>query len=167
VAFSSGSKLTASQLNNFSPSGNVTAGGNVQAATPLTVSDIQMTNGTTGSTTFTATLTGGTACGVVFTAPTSGKVMVHNNCGLFNTTDFSICGYEVRTGNVVGSGTVVQAVDDDHALITKATNLDQRGNQWPLTGLTAGNEYNVRQLYRVVSGTGNFQRKNLSVVPQM
>lgn len=165
AGFTVGKRLLASQLNTFTPSGDVVAGGKVQATSAQSASDTQLTNGTTGSTTFTATLTGGTACGLTFVAPPSGVVFVTNRCGQFNTTDFSICGFQIRAGGSIGSGTIFQAVDDDHSLISKAANLEQRGDRWRVAGLTPGSTYNAQGLYRVVSGTGNFQRKHLAVEP--
>lgn len=132
-------------------------------AASRSLSDVQSANGTTTSTTFTATLTGGTACGIAFVAPASGVVIIHNSLGLFNTADFSICTIEVRTGSTIGSGTVVLAASDDYAIVHKNANLNQFGRATRLPGLTPGGSYNVRQQFRVPSGTGNFQRKELIV----
>lgn len=128
--------------------------------------DTQNTNGTTTSTTYTPTLTGGTACGKVFVAPPSGRVVVLNNCGLFNSSaaSASACTIRVRTGGVVGSGSDFVAADDNDALIEWTANITQVGNHYPITGLTPGSTYNVQQVFRVSGNTGNFQRKKITVI---
>lgn len=136
-------------------------------ATGASVSSTQATLGTTTSTGFTATLTSGTACSVVFTAPPSGKVLIGNNCECLNSGGgYSVCTPQVRTGAVVGSGTLVLTAADNEALVNTGTSSNRNGATRLLEGLTPGAQYNVQQLFRVQSGTGSFLRKQLIVTPQ-
>lgn len=138
-------------------------------ATGATQTTAQNTSGTTTSAAFTATLTGGTTCSFTFVAPPSGKVQVFNTATMENnTTAFSaVMDFELRTGGVVGSGTVIHAATDDtsnsiggaqNALVSKTVEA-------VITGLTSGSTYNIRQMFRSSSGTSTFQRKRLTVVP--
>jgi hypothetical protein len=130
-----------------------------------TVSNVQNTAGTTTSTSYTATLTGGTTCSLTFVAPPSGSVMIHNTCETKNNTnpELSLCTFEVRAGSTVGSGTVVIAASDDEAVFS--TDDVRFGAARLLTGLTPGSTYNIRQLFRVTASTGTFSRKSLIVRP--
>jgi hypothetical protein len=134
--------------------------------------DSQLASGTTTSTTYTATLTGGTACGVTFVAPPSGMVTIFNTVERNNSAGgtYSICGVEVRTGGTIGSGTVVGTTllggtTDDKSVFA----LDYIGRNMvhhTITGLTPGNTYNARQLFRVSgASTGTFFRKELLALP--
>lgn len=128
---------------------------------------VQTTSGTTTSTSYTATLTGGTACSCVFLAPSSGRVEIANVAQMSNSgSTFVYCAFEVRTGSSVGSGTVVFAASDDEALIVAGSNAFRFGLQRVLSGLTPGASYNVRQVFKVQSpGTGTYSRKVLAVKP--
>lgn len=153
MAFAAGQRMTAQLLNETfrTPSNNV-----------------QVTLGTTTSTTYTATLTTGTACSTTFTAPASGKVEIKNILESFNSgAGFTKCTIEVRLGAVVGSGTVFLAASDDeaHGSTGAASTSGRYGVSTFLTGLTPNTVYNVRQMFRVQSGTGSFLRKRLLVVP--
>lgn len=128
----------------------------------------QNTSGTTTSTSYTATLTGGTACSLTFVAPPSGQVMVDNSCNLSNSlTSGVLMGFEVRTGAVIGSGSVAFAAsDNDSVSASGVANAGHRSTvSTPVTGLTPGATYNVRQLFRVSAGTGTYISKRLTVVP--
>lgn len=133
----------------------------------VTLNSIQTASGTTTSTTYTATLTGGVACAVVFVAPTSGKVLIHNTLRSFtSTTGFVYCSIEVRTGATPGSGTVVQAAADSLAHLHQTNVQAYRfGVVGMLTGLVAGDTYNARQLFRVSTGTGTYLDKELIIQP--
>lgn len=128
--------------------------------------DIQNTSGTTTSTTYTATLTGGTACGLAFVAPPSGRVFIHNTVYFFNAgVDFCFCTIRLKTGAVIGSGTDTIAASDAECV---ATHEVQRQTATRLvTSLTPGNSYNVQQLFRVTGNTGTFLNKNLTVQPSL
>ncbi len=130
------------------------------------LSDIQNTSGTTTSTSYTATLTGGTACGFSFVAPNSGKVLIMNITEAVNSGGgTSACTIRVRTGGTVGSGSDVLAAADDEAAVVGGTNSLTVSRPRLLAGLTAGSTYNVQQLFRVTSGTGTFSRKGLVLKP--
>lgn len=135
-------------------------------ATWTPTGDTQATSGTTTSISYTATLTGGTACGVAFTAPASGKVLIYNKAYFYNSaagTSFSFCTARVRTGASIGSGSDVLAAADTEANVT--THVAAQTVVRLLTGLTAGSAYNVQQLFRVDAGTGTFLNKHLIVQP--
>lgn len=154
MTFVAGQFLTASLLNS--------------TWTPST-EDTQNTLGSTTSTTFTATLTGGTACGVTFVAPLSGIVWVFNNCFVENTgaAARAYCTHRVRTGGTIGSGVDVVAAADENAIAAAGGAGDDMasGRAFRVTGLTPGQTYNVQQLFRVSGSTGNFAWKRLGVEP--
>lgn len=126
--------------------------------------DTQNTFGTTTSTSYTATLTGGTACGLAFVAPASGKVLIHNVCDIKNSgAGYCSCAIELRTGGTIGSGTVVTSPGFDNNILQTGTAQVRCMVTEPVSGLTAGATYNVRQLYLVQSGTGTFSNKKLIV----
>jgi len=128
-------------------------------------SNTQNTSGTTTSGTYTATLSGGTTCSFTFVAPGSGSVIVNNNCNVANSgANLSLCGFEIRAGGTVGSGTVVFGVDNNESLIAGQTQANISRSRL-ITGLTPGSTYNIRQLFAVTGGTGTFSSKHLNVVP--
>lgn len=131
-----------------------------------TVSDRQNTLGTTTSTTYTATLTSGTACGVAFVAPPSGAVLIHNASNMFNSgANHEFCTVQVRTGGSIGSGTIVFTAADQDAIVANGTPADRHGVTILVTGLTEGSTYNAQQLFKTEAGTGSFSNKFLVVQP--
>jgi len=146
---------------------DLTAGTTVKGLdTPPTVADSEATSGTTTSTTFVETLTGGTTCAVVFTAPTSGRVLVCCDSRVQNTgANASFVSFVVRTGGTPGSGTSVLGAADARAVLHEGTTFERGGIAELVTGLTPGDVYNVQQAFRVVAGTGAFANKTLTVVP--
>lgn len=167
MAYTVGQRLLASQVNNLTPSGNVTVGGGLTVAANAPLADTQITTGTTTSATYTATLTTGTACGLAFVAPLSGKVLILNNCEVFNSgAFFSFCTIRVRNGASIGSGTDFLAASDDEALWNPTAGSFRFGVSRLLPGLTPGSSYNVQQLFRASGGTASFGRKHLIVIPQ-
>lgn len=142
----------------------------VNDAIGVALSDTQNTSGTTTSTTFTATLTGGTACGFSFVAPSSGKVLVHNAVNMFNSgASHCVASFRIRTGGTVGSGSDVIAVADSIGLTAAgaAGPADRHGVTQLVTGLTGGTTYNIQQLVHVDGGTGTFNNKHLILVPTL
>jgi hypothetical protein len=134
----------------------------------VALQDTQDTSGTTTSTSYTATLTGGTACGIAFVAPPSGKVEItwtneQSNSG----ASFSLCTIRVRTGATVGSGSDFLATSDNIQTAVNGTSSTTVTRMRLVTGLTPGSNYNVQNLYRVGANTGTFLRKNLIVKPQL
>jgi hypothetical protein len=135
----------------------------------VAVSDTEAALGTTTSTTFTATLTGGTACGASFVAPVSGIVIVHNS-SVVDSSDAaqrSYCTIQIRAGGTIGSGTVFLAAADANAIYNLGVNDNCYGRALRVTGLTAGATYNCQQLFRSANAaaTASFLNKHLIVQP--
>lgn len=130
------------------------------------VEDNENTSGTTTSTSFTATLTGGTACEATFVAPTSGRVLIINTARCSNsTTETSTCGYALGTGSTPGTGETV-AASATRAARVAGTNAVVSTFPDLVTGLTAGSTYWVQQKFAVSgSSTGTFDIKALIVIP--
>lgn len=152
MAFAAGDFLTAALLNN---------------TFPTSMDDIQNTAGTTTSAAYVETLTSGTACSGVFTAPLSGKVIVVSSAQIDNSgAQTSLMSFVIRTGSSIGSGTTFLAASDDDALRNIGTDETQDTYVRLVTGLTAGAIYNIRQAFRGSGGTtATFSRKRLSVIP--
>lgn len=156
MAFVAGQRLTAQHLNST-----------FETATQHAPLDL----GTTTSTGFTSTLTGGTSpVFTTFTAPLSGKVLVSWAAGLYWTGSVAtvLCALQVRVGTSATAGTIFLAAADNLALQSTdaaATQEEQQGRSHLLTGLTAGTVYNAAMAFRTTAGTGNFARKAISVVP--
>lgn len=132
----------------------------------VSVVDTQNTIGTTTSSGgWTSTLTGGTACGVAFVAPPSGKVLIGHNVKISSTGSNAYCGIRVRTGAVVGSGSDVLADSINEAIVYAGTITPRMGVTKTLTGLTPFASYNVQERFIVDGGTGSFESKSLSVSP--
>lgn len=130
--------------------------------------DQQNTSGTTTSVTFTATLTGGTACGIAFIAPPSGVVWIYNTCAIGpGVVAYDFCDFQVRAGGVVGSGAIIRSPSDNTAARHADANIVRFTVVTPVIGLTPGSTYNVQQQFRVNSGTGQFLDKLLGYQPQL
>lgn len=155
--FTSGQRVTATALNN--------AFGGANAAT---VADQETDSGTVTSTTYTADRTGtANEAGLAFVAPTTGKVLVHMNAGMFNSsaTPFNLVSFEVRTGATIGSGTVVTAASDTYALQKYGTSEFHYGATFQVSGLTAGSSYNAQLMYKTQSDTMTINRPGIVVDP--
>lgn len=144
----------------------------MEAGTPVYVSDFpaagldsETTTGTTTSTSFTSTLTGGTACEVTFVGPTSGRILVINTAQLDNTSGTSQVSFRLGTGSIPGGGTEILAASELRALKSEGTNLVMASHVYPVSGLTPGTTYNAQQQFATTSGTGTFSRKHLIVIP--
>ncbi len=130
------------------------------------VSDVQNASGTTTQTSFTSTLTGGTACGVAFLAPSSGQIEIVNTAAIFNSgANDTYVSWELRTGAVIGSGTSIIGPDNNRALRHNGTTTERSSIADSVSGLSPGNAYNVRQMFRVNIGMGTYVSKALSVKP--
>src|SRR5690606_36293872 len=96
----------------------------------------------------------------VFVAPPTGKiyVTVNGNMNVSVNGRFAYISWELREGNVVGSGTVTLAADDTRAIragntvTTGGENVFQGSHRYLVTGLTPGDDYKI-QLMRPNSGT--------------
>lgn len=129
------------------------------------VEDNENTSGTTGSSTFTATLTGGTACEAVFVAPTSGRVLIINTARCSNSgANASTCAYAMGTGGTPGTNTTVAASTTRAARVTGTSPVVSSFSDL-VTGLTAGATYWAQQQFAVSGGTGTFDMKSLIVIP--
>lgn len=125
-------------------------------------------SGTTTSTTYTTTRSSATSpVGVAFVAPPSSKVKIHWACGLIhNTTNATLCSFQIQEGSVLGSGTVVWGAGDARALQNVGTSERQAGRTSLVTGLTVGAEYNVTLMYRITAATtGTITRVEVIVDP--
>lgn len=134
--------------------------------TGIAVTDRQAAGfGTTSATSYTATLGGGgVPASKVFVAPVNGSVVIFNTVYCFNSgANATFCVPEVRTGSTIGSGTVVLATSDNDALINNTTSGLTFAIFRELTGLIPGSSYNVRQMFKVAAGTGQFNRHALLV----
>jgi len=146
------------------------------AGQPLTATDLNMTPSTnadptartTTSIAFTTTLSPANICGVAFVAPPTGKVMIfwNSSCANGSSPNIAQCSPSIRTGSVVGSGSVFQASDTTIALT--AISSTRAGASTLVTGLTPGDTYNVALEHRSFSaGTSTFQERDVTVVPQI
>jgi hypothetical protein len=137
-------------------------------ATGATVQDFQPAIANFTATSFTETFTGSnTPASKAFVAPQSGKVLVHMRSWLDNTgaTARTYIGFVIRNGAVIGSGTVFLAASDDRAIHNTSAEDIECGATFYVSGLTAGNSYNIRNAGRVTSGTGESQNRELIVEP--
>lgn len=118
------------------------------------------------STTFVALGSGGSA-GLAFTAPPSGKVLIIHDTTIHNGTasNSAVSSFEVRTGDTIGSGTVVLAASDDRAVFNFDSLRVSASVARLVEGLTPGNAYNVRTLVRCGAGTVQVSRAHLTLVP--
>jgi hypothetical protein len=120
------------------------------------------------NTSYATTSTGGSYsdCAAVFIAPTTGRVLVHMAARMNNTTATSgtmVC-TETREGSVVGSGNIVDAVGD-RGPSNYGTEFARVGAAHFISGLNAGQTYNIRMLHKVTANGGNVALRELTVVP--
>jgi len=138
--------------------------------TPVTVADFEV-----GSFTFTHTtyaITGEPATvGVAFVAPTTGRAVLHYSCNITNSsTSSTLMTPVVREGTTVGSGTSFLAASDDNAIAVlpvagSAAGLTFGGRALLVSGMTPGDDYNVRLEHRVSGSTGTLTRRAVTVCP--
>lgn len=139
-------------------------------ATLVTASQsaVDATARTTTSTTFTSVVSPANVLGVAFTAPASGKVMLHMVCDLVTSGgagQFAEAAPAVRTGAVLASGSVVLAAAHDRAVIAYNGIQLRAGITYRLTGLTPAASYNAVMEHANSSGTGTFRWREITVVP--
>lgn len=138
-----------------------TAGAVAVAATSTSIA-------TTTSVSYSESWTGGSPVGVEFVVPPSGKILVHNssyvdNNGASGRTYFS---WVLRTGSIVGSGTIVAGANDGWSLENFGVGDMTAGRSTLVTGLTPGADYNVRQAMKQTGGTtAESQNRHLCVEP--
>lgn len=105
--------------------------------------------------------------GLSFTAPTSGRVIIAIGAALTGSAadTYAMMGFQVRTGNVIGSGTIIQAADNNEVVANLGLSDIAASHVSLVSGLTSGDPYNVQVLYKLLSGTGTafFARRNVIV----
>lgn len=146
-----------------------------QTLTPLhftpTVSDSEQGTFSFNSTAYGVDADSGTYadCGVAFTGPASGRVLVHFSAEMLNSSasDFVSVSPVIRTGSTVGAGTSFLAASLDTAIHHFGTLNDRFGATVIVTGLTPGDPYNVRLEHRIGSGanTATIRRRTVIVEP--
>lgn len=140
-----------------------------------TVGSASSVDVSTASTTFIA---GSSAFGVTFVAPPSGKVLITLSGYFTQNQDggVALMSYTVRTGGVLGSGSVVgTAANADRALIAGGVVESGQpnycgGSHGPVlwTGLTPGDTYNVRVEIACDNGGGiDVKSRGLTVMPAL
>lgn len=131
---------------------------------PITQSSSVAATVSTTSTTYVA-LAGNP--GLSFTAPTSGRVVIAIGAALTGSAadTYAMMGFQVRTGNVIGSGTITHAADNNEVVANLGLSDIAASHVSLVSGLTAGDPYNVQVLYKMLSGTGTafFARRNVIV----
>lgn len=111
--------------------------------------------------------------GVVFTAPTSGNVMVFYRARVQanSANQRALVSVKVSTGSTIDAGVVVSPAADDQAIETSqgttggAETRMQCGDWRYVTGLTAGNAYNAVVQFKVFGGTGSIFQREVYVLP--
>lgn len=105
--------------------------------------------------------------GIAFTAPASGRVLISMGAALTGSAadTYSMMGFQIRNGAVVGSGSVFLAVNDNDVIANLGLSDLAASRVTLVSGLTATSSYNVQVLYKRLSGTGNafFARRNVIV----
>lgn len=137
---------------------------------PVQVNDLTMITGFT-STTPTA---GSPVVGLTFVAPASGMVYVTVTGSLASNVNGNVAqlGYELRAGNVIGSGTSLLAASFNRSAQTsEAVNSGAAArlcasNRFLAAGLTPGSTYNARTMHWVApGGSGTVYYRALLVEP--
>jgi hypothetical protein len=141
--------------------------GRLLAAFGNRVTDTQPGAATTTSTTYTDTLTGGDVAAVAFVAPLSGKVDVINAAQIAPSAGHAFCAFELRTGDSIGGGDLVEAPDDAEALICHTSGTLIRSDiTTPIDGLTPGADYHVFQVFKIdTTGSLETRRRRITVRP--
>lgn len=144
----------------------------IRAGQELTADDLNITTPfenqanafvNTTSTSY-VTLSGGPSG--TFVAPRSGAVWVHLKTALNTSVAgvISSASYEIRTGAVVGSGTVVQAATRENGVLYGGIGTIDAGQTTLITDLTSGATYNIQMMYKTEgAATANFDRRSIGV----
>jgi hypothetical protein len=114
----------------------------------------------------TATAVGARGGAGTFVAVTD-SVQVVNNARIKAPSDGVpvVADFEIRQGDVIGSGTVVRATNSDYSWINYNAQFISGSVTLVVDGLTAGETYNIRQTAYVSSGTGSYRSGWLIVGP--
>jgi hypothetical protein len=117
-------------------------------------------NRTTTSTTFTDTLSTGSALAITMVVPPSGKVRISIACRIYPGTAGAVAQTSAR---ISGANTVAQAYE--RTLSNSVQGTDRRGLTWVQTGLTPGGTITVTMQHSITAGTGNFDFRAMDVEP--
>lgn len=124
------------------------------------------TSRTTSSVGYTTTLAPAGLCGVSFTAPPSGNVMIIWEAYQVNSgVGYCLTSFRIAAGSTVGAGATVLGESDDRTLQNTGTGADRGSAHYLVTGLTAGTVYNVTLYHGVQSGTATLLRRDVTVIP--
>lgn len=108
-------------------------------------------------------------CGGTFVAPYTGKVLISHNAQIriSSGSGSARVAPAVREGAVVGSGSAVLSADDDYSTnVTNTTAHRRHGVTRLLSGLVAGDTYNIRLEHAVSGGaTAETLRRSVTVAP--
>lgn len=107
------------------------------------------------------------AVGVAFTAPTTGRVLVHLSAFLDNSTagGQSYCSFRLGTGSTVGAGTQILAADDSRSLLVTGVDQGRFGITELVSGLTPGSVYNVQVQHKRITANGDITWRHIIVAP--
>lgn len=140
-------------------------------ASMLSVATVSMTDDTARTTTsvsFTSTLSPATICGVAFTAPQSGKVLINWSVDQDNSlSGFCATSIAIRQGSTLGSGAGVLGSAFSVSKIDYSGSQSRNGAAHLHVGLTPGAAYNVVLEHLTSTGTGTFQWRSVIVTPQV
>jgi len=129
----------------------------VQSGGPGAISEapLEAYDATTLTTSITTFDPGAPGLSQVFTAPQSGKVYVTISTLIIITvgTGAGYFGAEVRAGNVIGSGTIIDSIATQKCCaVGGATGIRSGGSiRYQVPGLTPGNQYHVRTMFTTSS----------------
>lgn len=109
--------------------------------------------------------------GAAFIAPPSGKVLVMGRAlaGTSTAGAYVFLDFEIKTGATIGSGSTARGPNDLTSSVFQSSTASQQGTLAPsdlVTGLTPGAAYNAALVYRASAGTGAFNRRWITVLPQ-
>lgn len=107
--------------------------------------------------------------GTAFTAPPSGRVFLSIGGNISSSAAAYWCalGAEVRTGDVIGAGTVVRTAILGRALVSPRGGQIGGTRRREVAGLTPGALYNAQAVHWVenAAGSGSFTNRDISVEP--
>ena len=107
-------------------------------------------------------------CGVAFVAAASGRAVISLAGQLSSATgNTARVAPVVRTGDVVGSGTLFLGALDDNAVEVQGSSPVRAGVDVCVEGLTGGAVYNVRLEHKASAGTGTAVFRSVIVTPDL
>lgn len=105
--------------------------------------------------------------GLIFTAPSSGRIMLSYSGRLINDTaaQETLMGTVIRVGSVIGDGSTFEAASDGKCLRVIGTDHKQISITRLVEGLTAGRDYNIVFCHRRSGGNAQVNERFLLVRP--